>query len=226
MKKLYLTISEIINENAPFFILYTLFLAIGASWLLIYDKGQCVLMINEYHNVVYDQIFIFFTEAGDGKYFAIVLVIAGVLSLRYLFFGLTAFLTSGLIVQALKALIDTPRPKSFFDGAVELSLVPGIDVHSWNSMPSGHTASGFVIFLFFALIIKDKRWSALMFAFALLVGISRIYLTQHFFVDVYFGSVIGVIAALLMYSLFFKNSYLQNSKFLNYSIFDKYFLKE
>lgn len=226
MKKIYLSITEIINENAPFFILYTLFLAIGASWLLIYDKGQCVLMINGIHNVVYDQIFIFFTEAGDGKYFAIVIVIAGVLSLRYLFFGLTAFLTSGIMVQLLKALIDSPRPKSFFDGAVELSLVPGIDVHSWNSMPSGHAASGFVIFLFFALLIKDKRWSALMFVFALLVGISRIYLVQHFFVDVYFGSVIGVISALFMYSLFFKHPRLKDSKFLNYSVFDNYFLKE
>ncbi len=226
MKKLYLTISETVNENAPFFILYTLFLAIGASWLIIYDKGQCVLMINSYHNLVYDKIFIFFTEAGDGKYFAIVLLIAGVIGLRYLFFGLTAFLTAGIIVRFFKAIIDSPRPKGFFDGVTELSLVPGIDVHSWNSMPSGHTATGFAIFLFFALLIKDKRWSGIMFVFALMVGISRVYLVQHFFVDVYFGSIIGVLATLLMYSIFFKNPILENSKFLNYSIFNKYFLKE
>ncbi|MCO5250248.1 MAG: phosphatase PAP2 family protein [Candidatus Kapabacteria bacterium] len=226
MKKLYLSISETINENAPFFILYTLFLAIGAAWLIIYDKGQCVLMINSYHNHIYDQIFIYFTEAGDGKYFAIVLLIAGVIGLRYMFFGLAAYLTAGIVVQILKALIDSPRPKGFFIGVTELSLVPGIDVHSWNSMPSGHTATGFVIFLFFALLIKDKRWSGIMFVLALMVGISRIYLVQHFFVDVYFGSIIGVLATLLIYSILFKNPALQDSKFLNYSIFNKYFLKE
>ncbi|PKL86355.1 MAG: hypothetical protein CVV22_02490 [Ignavibacteriae bacterium HGW-Ignavibacteriae-1] len=226
MKNLYLTISETVSENAPFFILYTLFLAIGASWLIIYDKGQCVLMINSYHNFVYDKIFIFFTEAGDGKYFAIVLLIAGVIGLRYMFFGLAAYLTAGIIVRIFKALIDSPRPKGFFDGVTELSFVPGIDVHSWNSMPSGHTTTGFVIFLFFAVLIKDKRWSAIMFVFALMVGISRVYLVQHFFVDVYFGSIIGVLTTLLMYSIFFKNPTLQDSKFLNYSIFNKYFLKE
>ena len=43
-------------------------------------------------------------------------------------------------------------------------------------------------------------WSAVVLA-ALLVGISRIYLVQHFLKDIYLGSILGVLAALLMYFL-------------------------
>lgn len=218
MIKLFHSLAEIVKSHKPFFILYATFLFGGAIWLLIYDKGDMVLMMNELHGGIGDSIFIIFSNAGEGQYFAIVIVLFGLFRFRNFFFGLTAFLGSGIVVQILKALFNNARPKSFFEDIADLSFVAGVNVHSWYSMPSGHSASGFVIFLFFAFMIKDKRWSALMFLLALMVGLSRVYLVQHFFVDIYFGSMIGTLSALYFYYLFFVSDKLKNNTFLDKSL--------
>ncbi|MDH5599438.1 MAG: phosphatase PAP2 family protein, partial [Cyclobacteriaceae bacterium] len=44
---------------------------------------------------------------------------------------------------------------------------------------------------------KNKYISALSFILALTVGFSRVYLLQHFFVDIYFGAILGVIATVM-----------------------------
>lgn len=223
MKKLYDSIAEIISDNYYFFILYSLFLAIGAAWLLIFEKGQLVRMLGEYHGSFLDGVFIFFTNIGEGTYFAFFLLIAGFFSVRYLIFGLFSFLGAGAVVQIMKYFIDAPRPKEFFWNVNDLSFVEGIEVYSWNSMPSGHTATGFVIFLFFALLIVNMRLGVLFFIFAFLVAFSRVYLVQHFFVDIYVGSIIGTLSALFFYHVFFKTEFSKKSKFLNYSLKSKLF---
>ncbi|HRF40255.1 MAG TPA: phosphatase PAP2 family protein, partial [Saprospiraceae bacterium] len=44
--------------------------------------------------------------------------------------------------------------------------------------------------------VSPKRgWPLLLFAVALTVGVSRMYLVQHFWKDVYFGALIGVVLA-------------------------------
>ncbi len=223
MKKLYKSVNAIIAENYYFFVLYSLFLAIGAVWLLIYEKGQLVRMLGKYHGSFLDSVFIFFTNIGDGTYFAFALLIAGFFSLRYLVYGLSSFLGSGAMVQIVKFFIDSPRPKEFFWNVKDLSFVEGVEVYSWNSMPSGHTASGFVISIFFALLLTNKRLGVIFFTFATMVAFSRVYLVQHFFVDIYVGSIIGSLSALLFYHVFFKTDFSKNSKFLNYSLKNKLF---
>jgi len=54
-----------------------------------------------------------------------------------------------------------------------------------------------VLFFFLILLIENKALKSLCFFTAVLVGLSRIYLIQHFARDVYVGSLFGVIAVVL-----------------------------
>ena len=53
-----------------------------------------------------------------------------------------------------------------------------------------------------------------------LIGVSRIYLVQHFFQDVYLGAWMGVILAMLIYGLQGK-FFLEESHWLNRSLLRK-----
>jgi hypothetical protein len=51
--------------------------------------------------------------------------------------------------------------------------------------------------------------SFLFFIMALSCGISRIYLEEHFFQDVYFGSMIGLLCAMISFAIFQFTGYLE-----------------
>jgi membrane-associated phospholipid phosphatase len=62
------------------------------------------------------------------------------------------------------------------------------------SFPSGHTATAFCIYLILCLLMKKKWWVFIGFIIAALIGYSRIYLAQHFPVDVGGGIIIAIIS--------------------------------
>ena len=64
-------------------------------------------------------------------------------------------------------------------------------MHQFYSFPSGHTTSIFSICILLSLIINQKKYNYVFFMIALLVGFSRIYLSQHFLMDVFVGSLVG-----------------------------------
>ncbi|MBK7568050.1 MAG: phosphatase PAP2 family protein [Bacteroidetes bacterium] len=61
-------------------------------------------------------------------------------------------------------------------------------------------------------ICKNKNYGYLFFGLALLVAISRVYLMQHFLVDVYFGSLFGLIFTLILYQLLMISPLFRNKK--------------
>lgn len=69
------------------------------------------------------------------------------------------------------------------------------------SFPSGQTATAFMIATLFLLILQGKRrWiTGLMFAFAVLVGIDRMFMGHHYFFDVLVGGMIGSFMAWFIY---------------------------
>lgn len=91
----------------------------------------------------------------------------------------------------------SPRPAEFLKD-INFYRIPGIELHHWNSFPSGHTVTIFMLTAVLSIILPRKlHLQPLLFILAVLVGFSRIYLMQHFWVDVYVGSALGLIAALL-----------------------------
>ncbi len=99
------------------------------------------------------------------------------------------------------------RPSVFFEGKANLHFVTGLQILKYNSFPSGHTSGAFGLLSMLAFLINNKRWSIAFFFLALLIGISRVYLLQHFFRDVYAGSFVGVAVSSIFYITFVRSGY-------------------
>ena len=66
---------------------------------------------------------------------------------------------------------------------MDLHLVPGVQLYAHFSFPSGHTTAAFCIYGVLAVLSGRPVLQWLFFLIAALVGISRIYLLQHFMED-------------------------------------------
>jgi len=194
------TLSELKNTS-PFFICYFAFLATAAFFLLSFSKTEIYLYINSYHSPFFDNFFIFATQLGEGVLVASIIIFLLFIKYRHAILLTSSILLSTLIIQVLKHLVfsDALRPMSYFTDKTDIYFVPGVDMNSFNSFPSGHTAAGFCLFLSLTLILNKKFYAFIFFIIAFLIGYSRMYLSQHFLVDVYFGSLISVTATLLCF---------------------------
>ena len=183
------------------FAVYYIFLITGAVFLLFTEKGDILLWINESHNEILDIFFKYWTHLGDGLVFAILMVtFLAVNYFRALVLAM-AVVSQTLVVQGLKRFVfsDVIRPQLFFDHFGNLHRVPGVEILTYNSFPSGHTATAFTVAILLSLISRNKYLTGLLMIMAILVGISRVYLLQHFFVDIYFGSVIGFLNGMIVF---------------------------
>lgn len=192
-----------------FLILYGIFLLAGGLLLLLFTKEDIFLYVNAKHTEPGDFFFPAITHLGHGAFSVFVILIFIFLRYRSAIIGITAFLLSGAIVQFLKRWVymDEHRPVKFFEGIENIYVIPGVDIAQYNSFPSGHSATVFSMCCFLALIIHaDTKWkhlySGILFLLAIMVAFSRVYTAQHFFGDIYTGSVIGVLVTLLVYKYF------------------------
>jgi len=175
---------------------------VAGAFLLIYSKTVIQLYLNHFHSDFFDVFFKYWTWLGSG-WIALGLI---VFILVFVDFRWGILLTidgviTGIIVQGLKKIIfdDVLRPVAVLKN---LHLVQGVDMHYYNSFPSGHTAIAFALFFAIACMLKIKSAKWFFFIVALLIGCSRIYLSQHFLPDVLVGSMIGTIIFLLTLWLF------------------------
>ncbi len=95
----------------------------------------------------------------------------------------------------LKVAIARPRPYTM-DFYRQLWMMVGQNVESDFCFPSGHTNAAFATMVP-VFILGKKRWSWLALVFAVLMGISRIYLVVHFPSDVIGGMITGTIAGMI-----------------------------
>ena len=136
---------------------------------------------------------------------------------RYAFIFLTASLLTALIVNLFKKVIfhDMYRPSKYFElyESYKLHLIEGVRLHSLQSFPSGHTATAFNLFLMMALIVKNNILKFIFFVMAALVAYSRVYISQHFLVDITVGSIIGVLLIVFTWIWFekFNKNWLDHS---------------
>lgn len=183
---------------------FALVLAFGLLFLypaMVFPKGTLELLINQHHTLWLDVFFKYITNLGDGLLLAILLVI--LLLKNYGFSILTSFAIAvqSVFVSIFKRWLfaGLERPVKFFGDGVSLNFVDDVDVHSYNTFPSGHTTSAFVLFALLVLIVSHKNmlFSMICFVLAVAVGLSRVYLLQHFVIDAYFGAVFGVLSVVL-----------------------------
>lgn len=200
MSNLKLEILKIFKSNKYFFILYIVFLVLG-FFTFFQPREVLTLLINKNHNLYFDFFFKYITNLGDGFFIGACLLVLVFIKFRYALYILISYLSGGLFAQILKRIFDTPRPKTYIMNSELLHYVSGVDVYAFHSFPSGHAATAFSAFLFFSILVKNNFLKFLFFIFAFFIGISRIYLLQHFFIDVYFGSIIGVLFTFITFFL-------------------------
>lgn len=210
--------SDIIKTKKVFFSLFAAYLIFGAIYLFIYSHADGFVIINHFRAPFLDVFFYWATWIGDGIVFIAVILIFLFIKTKWSLLALSAYASSGILTQIIKHIVQAPRPSSYFADSVLVKAVEGIPLWCCNSFPSGHSASGFALFLFFALLTKNKIIEIFCFIGAFVIGISRIYLGQHFPVDVYFGSIIGVILTVFSYYFISNSSKISNSQLMNNSI--------
>jgi membrane-associated phospholipid phosphatase len=208
---------DLFSRNIWFLIPYIIFLIICSGLLLSFPKAELHILLNKANAPFFDVFFKYATHLGDGTIIAILGVVFLFVKYRYLFAFLIGSLSAALVVNLFKKVIldEMYRPAKYFElfETYKLHLVEGVNQHSLQSFPSGHTASAFSVFFMLALVTKNK-WGKLLLLFAaVVVAYSRVYISQHFVVDITAGSIISVI--LLFFSFFWvenwKKSWLDNS---------------
>ena len=66
--------------------------------------------------------------------------------------------------------------------------------------PSCHAANTFALAMFMSLVFRNKRFTVMMFSWAIVVSYSRMYLGVHYFGDLFCGASVGSLFAVLFYS--------------------------
>ena len=219
--------SQAKNNNIPYlaFIIPTFLVLITLGILLLtIPKGELHLLLCQPHTAMLDQIVPVFTNLVDWlPYLSILLLLfyrAG-----WATFLASNLLLSTLIVQPIKHIVQAPRPLTWFAENmpdVSLPLVEGVRMNYWLSFPSGHTTTFFVLFFSLSIIlcaenVKGKTiLSLLCFLCASFGAYTRIYLSQHFALDIFAGILIAVFSTLCLYFFLVKKT--QNTLFWDWNV--------
>lgn len=161
--------------------------------------------VNSRNSPLADLIFPYITYVGDGAFFiAVCLLLLAFVNWRVGLMAFASFALSSLVSEFLKKVIfnGSPRPLKYFEHSTfQYHVIEGLDVHSYNSFPSGHTTTAFAMFGLLAFLDqkKSRGWAWLLLG--LLAGYSRVYLFQHFVEDVFAGSLVGTLSSILIYRL-------------------------
>lgn len=178
-------------------------MSFGLFSLLFYQKGQFELWVNSFHHPFFDLFFKIITHLGDGVVLFLPLLILALFRYIHALILLLASAIHLLLVNLGKRILfkGFPRPAEFLK-EIDFYQVPGVELHHWNSFPSGHTTTIFMLCTVLALVIPRRfKFQPYLFGLAVLVGFSRIYLMQHFLIDVLAGSFLGVLSAFWGYRL-------------------------
>ena len=175
--------------------------------LLITPKAELHLALCQPHTTGLDTIVPIITNLVDWlPYLCIILLL-------FYRVGWATFLASNLllstvIVQPIKHIVCAPRPLTWFTENmpdVTLPLVEGVRMNHWLSFPSGHTTTFFVLFYSLSIILCAENvtgkmiLSFLCFLCASFGAYTRIYLSQHFALDIFAGILIAVCSTLVLY---------------------------
>ena len=195
---------NIFNKNKLIFVIYGSWFLICLMLILIFGSVSISSWINTHHNFVLDSFFKYLTHLGDGITAIILITILLIIRLDYGFYAIIGFSLSSSITQFLKRVVfkDTMRPSVYFNDLIEQGswhLVDGVQLHQLYSFPSGHTTSIFSVCVLLSLFTNNHKLKYSLCFIAILTGLSRIYLSQHFLVDVFVGSVIGFSAVIISY---------------------------
>lgn len=202
-----ISINSLFSDHLYFLIPFLLFLIAAAIALFSYPTGHWILYFSEHRTPFWNSFFTIGTQLGEEPTYLLAILILLFVKFRYAILVPLTGIVVTIVSFATKALFAHPRPSVYFKelGTFDqINTLEGVRLLTGpTSFPSGHTMSGFAIFFLFALMLPKKAYYQVpLFIMAIIVGLSRIYLVQHFLKDVFAGSICGVLIAALLYYLF------------------------
>ena len=182
--------------------------------LLITPKAELHLALCQPHTTGLDTIVPIITNLVDWlPYLCVILLLF--YRVGWATFLASNLLLSTIIVQPIKHIVRAPRPLTWFAENmpdVTLPLVEGVRMNHWLSFPSGHTTTFFVLFYSLSIILCAENvtgkmiLSFLCFLCASFGAYTRIYLSQHFALDIFAGILIAVFSTLSLYFFLVKKT--------------------
>lgn len=190
----------VFKSNKPAFVVAQLG-SLGLAALLfmgslLLGREKLFLTLNADLGVFTDYFFSFFTNLAEGwMWIPYLLVLVGWLK-KDLVFILLNFLTSTLLTQLPKNYIwpNVNRPIASGIPVTKIHTVSGVEVHTYNSFPSGHTATAFILYFLTVYFFPNKKALWIGAGYAILCGYSRIYLGQHFPIDIAGGMITAILS--------------------------------
>lgn len=194
------------RKHRLYFVLFALFIVVGGIYTALSAKTDALFYFNENRQPFWDVFFRFATKLGEGY----VYIIAALVALFYRLRSALLIAAGGILVMVVSALtkaffaVDRPLAMLRKEGLESLlNPVADVTLHTGaTSFPSGHAMSALCFYTLVLLLLPPRRWlDALCFLLAMVVVVSRVYLFQHFWPDVYAGAIIGFFLAILLYAL-------------------------
>ncbi len=206
-------IIDVLKRIRLFFILYLVLLCTCLILKLLFTKEVIYFTVNGWNFTFADQIAPYITDMGNGWTIVTLSAILTLFNYRIAFLMASTYAITSLFAQVVKYFADASRPILYFHDKLSLiHLVKGVDMLKYNSFPSGHTVTAFSTAVVITYLAKNKNWGVLLLIIAMLIGYSRMYLSQHFFEDVTAGSVIGVVITVCWLSYIDRKQFLHSPK--------------
>ena len=207
-------IKFLIGDRRLYFQTLVFLLIISTASLLFFGNTFNNTPSNSHHPFWLNVFFINYTFMGDGI-FAICLVAIFLFYFKRKKEGkaiLLAFIFTEIIIQLVKNCMNVSRPGIFFEDGQTI-FNTGFSATTQYTFLSGHTAIAFALATVFVTVAKSA-WQLPILAAAVLLGYSRIYLTQHALGDVLTAAVLGTVSGLFAVH-FVYNQANSVTKFLN-----------
>ena len=133
-------------------------------WLLVFvlvflsNKLELHKTINSFHSPFLDAFAPIATNVGDGLFLILISLLFLFIEIRIAILMFVSFLISSGLVQFLKQLIfeNENRPMFFFQNDLSFHKIEGFTYYFYNTFPSGHATSCFVLFTFMINETKSK----------------------------------------------------------------------
>lgn len=162
---------------------------------LVWGKNEAFLYLNTNLGLVVDKIFEYSSYLAEGWIWIPYFIVLVGFYKKDTAFILMNFLVSTLLTQFTKNFIfgTAMRPMASGLDATQIHTVPGVEIHTFNSFPSGHTATAFTLFILTTYLFPNKYALSIGIVYALVCGYSRIYLAQHFPLDLAGGILVALL---------------------------------
>ena len=194
-------------QKKHFIIAVVLSISLAASLFsmsMLWGKNEAFLYLNANLGQLADKVFEYSSYLAEGWIWIPYFTVLVGLYKKDTTFILMNFLVSTLLTQFAKNYIfDTAmRPMASGLDATQIHTVAGVEIHTFNSFPSGHTATAFTLFLLTTYLFPNKYALSIGLLYAVACSYSRIYLAQHFPLDLAGGIFVALLT--LPISIFFK----------------------